>query len=145
MGKLVLASRLITLVVLVLVAIYYAFRQEIRPDLTYYIRLGLHALLIISVAALFVTPIVEFRALQIYGLVASSSSSSQSRVPLVDPMRSLLAVPRVIFLGAGVLLLLVGTAWSLLVNEDKLTHVPGVLSAAGACVCLLGTFGIRSA
>lgn len=140
MAKLVLISRLAVLVAVALLSIYYVFRQEIRTDLTYAIRLGLHLLLVASVASLFVAPVIEFRARQVYGLVVDSSGHGVVRPQ--DPIKSLVFPPRLVVLVPGALAVVIGSLWAVLIKDDKLTNVPGMMSGAGAFVCLVGSFGL---
>jgi hypothetical protein len=128
MARVVLISRLALAVALVLVAIYYAFRSEIRPSLSFKIRLGVHLLLVAACAALVAAPVVEFRATQIYSLV-NSDVQQQARL---DPIKQIFRMPRLVGVVPALCLLATGTLWGALVRDEKVTYIPGILAGVGA-------------
>jgi hypothetical protein len=140
MSKLVLYSRLGLLVSLVLMAIYYLFRREIRPDMTFTIRVGLHLLVVAFSVAVVLAPVLSHRASQIYSAVITDQQQAAAHN---EPLRNkILRMPRVGMLVVGLGVLVTGTVWAAVVDDDFLSNAPGWLSGVGAVLCAVTMLGV---
>jgi hypothetical protein len=133
MGRLNVVSRIALLIALVLMALYYVFRKEIMSSVTYYVRLGVHLMVLVFSVAVMVAPFAEFKAYELYGTLIGGPSAVAK---IKDPASTLLRMPRLGMLIFSGILLLMGTAWASLTKEESVTVVPGMLCGVGAVACL---------
>lgn len=140
MSKLVLYSRLGLVLSLVLMAVYYAYRREIRPDMTFGIRLVLHLALVALSAAVIISPVVSYRATQIYSAVITNQQQARAEN---EPLRNkIFRMPRIGLLILALGLLVTGTVWAVIVDESFVSNAPGWLSGSGAVLCAMVMLGV---
>lgn len=146
MSKLVLYSRLGLLISLVLIAIYYSFRREIRPDMTFTIRVGLHLLVVAFTVTVLLAPVLSHRASQIYSAVITDDQQQQQQKQARtqnEPLgNKIFRMPRVGVLVVALGVLATGTVWAAVVEENFLSNAPGWLSGAGAVLCAITMLGV---